>query len=263
MSRVGVLGGSFDPPHAGHLMIAQEAGERVGLDRVLFVPAGEQWLKEGQDVAPATHRLAMTHLLVGAEATFAVSDVEVTRPGPSYTVDTLRILREESPPDTEFFFILGEDAVADLPRWHRPQELVSLCEFIAMPRMSQAGRPDLTAAYAAIPGLRDKVTILEDAPRMDISSSRVRQLLASGSEPSRRRAEPGRQIHHRAPPIRTRRGSYSSSVLRNPSSLRQRGRVLAHRVNITGRPSRFSMSGRTRTPTSLSDCPPFPTTMPL
>ena len=142
MSRVGVLGGSFDPPHAGHLMIAQEAGERVGLDRVLFVPAGEQWLKEGQDVAPAAHRLAMTHLLVGAEATFAVSDVEVTRPGPSYTVDTLRILREESPPDTEFFFILGEDAVADLPRWYRPQELVSLCEFIAMPRMSgDSGTP--------------------------------------------------------------------------------------------------------------------------
>ena len=182
MSRVGVLGGSFDPPHAGHLMIAQEAGERVGLDTVLFVPAGEQWLKEGQDVAPATHRLAMTHLLVGAEATFAVSDVEVTRPGPSYTVDTLRILREKSPPDTEFFFILGEDAVADLPRWHRPQELVTLCEFIAMPRMSQAGRPDLTAAYAAIPGLRERVNILEDAPRMDISSSRVRQLLASGSD---------------------------------------------------------------------------------
>ena len=181
MSRVGVLGGSFDPPHAGHLMIAQEAGERVGLDRVLFVPAGEQWLKEGQDVAPAAHRLAMTHLLVGAEATFAVSDVEVTRPGPSYTVDTLRILREESPPDTEFFFILGEDAVADLPRWYRPQELVSLCEFIAMPRSGDMGRPDLTAAYDAIPGLRERVNILEDAPRMDISSSRVRQLLASGA----------------------------------------------------------------------------------
>ncbi len=181
MSRVGVLGGSFDPPHAGHLMIAQEAGERVGLDTVLFVPAGEQWLKEGQDVAPATHRLAMTHLLVGAEATFAVSDVEVTRPGPSYTVDTLRILREKSPPDTEFFFILGEDAVADLPRWYRPQELVTLCEFIAMPRSGDMGRPDLTAAYDTIPGLRDKVTILEDAPRMDISSSRVRQLLANGA----------------------------------------------------------------------------------
>ena len=181
MSRVGVLGGSFDPPHAGHLMIAREARERVGLDTVLFVPAGEQWLKEGQDVAPATHRLAMTHLLVGAEATFAVSDVEVTRPGPSYTVDTLRILREQSPPDTEFLFILGEDAVADLPRWHRPHELVSLCEFIAMPRMGQAGRPDLSAAYAAIPGLKERVNILEDAPRMDISSSRVRQLLASGA----------------------------------------------------------------------------------
>ena len=181
MSRIGVLGGSFDPPHAGHLMIAREARERVGLDTVVVVPAGEQWLKEGQDVAPAAHRLAMTHLLVGSADSFAVSNVEVTRPGPSYTVDTLRILREQSPPDTEFFFILGEDAVADLPRWHRPQELVTLCQFIAMPRISGANRPDLAAAYDAIPGLRERVTILEDAPRMEVSSSDVRLLLASGA----------------------------------------------------------------------------------
>ena len=180
MTRVGILGGSFDPPHAGHLMIAREAKERVGLDTVLFVPAGEQWLKEGQDVAPATHRLAMTHLLIGSTVAFTVSDMEVTRPGPTYTVDTLRELHKNSPPDTEYFFILGEDSVADLPRWHNPQELVALCRFIAIPRAGGAGRPDLTAAYAAIPGLREKVTVLEDAPRMDVSSSSVRRMVESG-----------------------------------------------------------------------------------
>ncbi len=182
MSRVGILGGSFDPPHAGHLMIAREAKERVGLDSVLFMPAGEQWLKEGQDVAPAAHRLAMTHLLVGPNTDFVVSDMEITRPGPTYTVDTLRELRENSPPDTEYYFILGEDSVADLPRWHNPQELVTLCRFIAMPRTGGAGRPDLTVAYDAIPGLREKVTVLEDAPRMDVSSSSVREMLETGAD---------------------------------------------------------------------------------
>ena len=182
MSRVGILGGSFDPPHAGHLMIAREAMKRVGLDRVLFIPAGEQWLKEGQVVAPATHRLAMAHLLVGSTPHFSVSDMEITRPGPTYTVDTLRALRETSPPDTEYFFILGEDSVADLPRWHNPQELVTLCRFIAMPRAGAEGRPDLTAAYDAIPGLREKVTVLDDAPRLDVSSSSVRSMVKAGED---------------------------------------------------------------------------------
>ncbi len=182
MSRVGILGGSFDPPHAGHLMIAREAMERAGLDSVLFIPAGEQWLKEGQDVAPATHRLAMTRLLIGSDAAFAVSDMEITRPGPTYTVDTLRELRETSPPGTEYYFILGEDSVADLPRWHNPQELVTLCRFIAMPRANAEGRPDLTAAYDAVPGLRERVTVLEDAPRMDVSSSCVRSMVKAGKD---------------------------------------------------------------------------------
>ncbi len=182
VSRVGILGGSFDPPHVGHLMIAREARERVGLDAVLFVPAGEQWLKEGQVVAPATHRLAMTHLLVGSTPHFSVSDMEITRPGPTYTVDTLHALREASPPDTDYFFILGEDAVADLPRWHSPQELVTLCRFIAMPRAGAGGRPDLSPAYAAVPGLRDKVTVLDDAPRIDVSSSSVRRMIERGED---------------------------------------------------------------------------------
>ena len=182
MSRVGILGGSLDPPHVGHLVIAHEAKERVGLDTVLFVPAGEQWLKEGQAVAPATHRLAMTHLLVGATPEFSVSDMEITRPRPTYTVDTLRALREDAPLDTEYFFILGEDAVADLPRWHNPQELVTLCRFIAMPRAAAGGRPDLTPAYAAVPGLREKVTVLDDAPRIDVSSSSVRRMIERGED---------------------------------------------------------------------------------
>ncbi len=181
VSRVGILGGSFDPPHVGHQRIAEEAKKRVGLDTVLFVPAGEQWLKREGAIAPATHRLAMTNLMVGASDVYAVSDVEVTRPGPSYTVDTLSILREQAQPDTEFFFILGEDALADLPRWSRPKELLSLCEFIALPRVVGAARPDLTGSFRALPGLKERVRVLEDAPRLAIGSSSVRRLLADGA----------------------------------------------------------------------------------
>ncbi len=178
--RIGVLGGSFDPPHAGHLMIAREARARVGLDAVLFIPAGEQWLKEGQAVAAATHRLAMTHLAVQRQEACAVLDVEVTRPGPSYTVDTLTHLAERADAPTEWFFILGADALDDLPRWSRPQELARLCSLIVMPRAA-SGPSDVSAVSAAVPGLRERVIILEDAPRVDISSSSVRRMMADGA----------------------------------------------------------------------------------
>ena len=180
MTRVGVLGGSFDPPHAGHLMIAEEAMRRVGLDAVLFVPAGEQWLKEGQVVAPATHRLAMARLAAASCEGSQVSDVEVRRPGPSYTVDTLQLLRDRYGADIELFFILGEDALADVPRWSRPQELAALCTLIAMPREDRSSRPNLEAVYGAVPGLKDRVIVLEQAPRMDLSSSEVRRMIADG-----------------------------------------------------------------------------------
>ena len=180
MTRVGVLGGSFDPPHAGHLMIASEAMSRVGLDAVLFIPAGEQWMKQGQVIAPATHRLAMGRLAAASLQGSRVSDVEVTRPGPSYTVDTMRLLRNRYDADTEIFFILGEDALADLPQWSRPQELVALCTLIAMPREGGLDRPNLDALESAVPGLTKRLIILEQAPRLDLSSSKVRQMIADG-----------------------------------------------------------------------------------
>ena len=164
-------------------MIASEAMSRVGLDAVLFVPAGEQWLKQGQvtlSLAPATHRLAMGRLAAASLQGSHVSDVEVTRPGPSYTVDTMRLLRDRYGADTELFFILGEDALADLPRWSRPQELVVLCTLIAMPREGGSDRPDLDALENAVPGLKKRLIILDQAPRMDLSSSKVRQMIADG-----------------------------------------------------------------------------------
>ncbi len=184
MSRIGILGGSFDPPHAGHAMMAREARDRANLDTLLFVPAGEQWLKPAGAVASPDHRLAMTHLLAGSVQPSAVSDMEIRRGGPTYTVDTLTELVAASPPGTDYIFILGEDTLADLPRWHMPRQLVTLCRFVALPRADDADarRPDVMAAYDALPGLRERVTILDDAARMDISSSSVRRILQAGED---------------------------------------------------------------------------------
>lgn len=176
--RVGVLGGSFDPVHVGHLMIAEEARGRLSLDKVLFVPAGLQWMKEGRQAASAADRLEMVRRALAGNPAFEASDIEVTRPGPSYTVDTLEVLRRQWGPDTEIFFILGWDALAEVHRWHRPQDLLRLCHLVGMPRID--GPLDLEALEAELPGLRGRLILLDTAPRFEISSTDLRGRLARG-----------------------------------------------------------------------------------
>ncbi|HEX5140162.1 MAG TPA: nicotinate-nucleotide adenylyltransferase [Dehalococcoidia bacterium] len=132
--RIGVLGGTFDPIHIGHLILAEQAREQVALDRVLFIPAGDPWRKAGRDIAPAQHRLAMTKLAIEGVDEFAVDDCEVRREGPTYTVDTLRELRARIDEDDELFFILGEDALADLPHWHNPSQIADYACIVVAPR---------------------------------------------------------------------------------------------------------------------------------
>ena len=123
--RVGVLGGTFDPVHRGHLTLARAARDELALDELLFVPAGKPWRKAGRIVAPAIHRLAMLRLALEDEAAFRVETMEMDRAGPSYTADTLEALRAARPGD-ELFFIAGEDALADLPNWVRPERILEL-----------------------------------------------------------------------------------------------------------------------------------------
>jgi nicotinate-nucleotide adenylyltransferase len=175
--RIGVLGGSFDPIHIGHLVIAEEARLRLSLDTVLFVPTGFQWMKEGRQTAPGAERIEMVRLATASNAAFEVSDVEVSRPGPSYTVDTLSILRRQRGPEAELFFILGQDALADLPRWSRPEQLLQLCTLVAMPRVDSPP-VDLAGLERQLPGLRDRLVLLEDAPRLEVSSSALRARIA-------------------------------------------------------------------------------------
>ena len=169
--RIGILGGTFDPIHAGHLLIARHALRSLALERVLFIPAGMPWLKAGRDIAPARHRLAMARLAVEGVPEFEASAMEVERPGPTYTADTLAALRGRFGDGAALWLILGVDAARDMRRWHDPERVLALCEAAAIPR-GDAGDDE-----AGVPrGIR----VLRDAPRSAISSTKIRAKVAAG-----------------------------------------------------------------------------------
>ena len=173
--KVGVLGGTFDPVHLGHLLLAERAREALSLDLVLFVPAGEPWRKSHRTITHASHRLEMLRLAIAGNDAFGISDVELQREGPSYTADTLAALAAERL-DDEFYFIIGADALADLPNWHEPQRIIEHATLAVAPR---DGDPiDLTAI--TIEGIADRVVTFT-MPRIDISSTDIRARASTGA----------------------------------------------------------------------------------
>lgn len=174
--RLGIYGGSFDPIHIGHLAVAEEARATLGLASVAFVPAARQPLKAQAQGAP-DHRLSMVRLACADNPAFYADELELRRPPPSYTLDTLLSFRQRHPPPAELWFVLGADAAHDLPRWHRAAEVVALARFAIV------GRPgvnvDLHALLAALPGLAGRCQFI-DGPRLDISSTDLRRRLATG-----------------------------------------------------------------------------------
>lgn len=176
--KLGVLGGTFDPVHRGHIAMAQAAREVLGLAKVLLVPAGRPMSVKNAPLTGARHRLAMLRLAAADAPELEVSTIETDRPGPSYTVDTLAALREEYGDGAEIYFILGDDSLAQLPTWHQPQRLVKLGRFASVPRPGYP-RPDLKALEAQLPGISARVTLL-DRPRLDISATAIRARAARG-----------------------------------------------------------------------------------
>jgi nicotinate-nucleotide adenylyltransferase len=167
--RVGVMGGSFNPIHIGHLVTADEARYTFSLDEVIFVPAGQPWQKETADVAPAEHRYMMCVIATSPEPTFRVSRIEIDRPGPTYTLDTLQALKSERPGD-ELFFITGADAILQILTWKDPEAVLREARFIAATRPGY----DLDRLEKELPpGLEDRVAIME-IPALAISSTDVR-----------------------------------------------------------------------------------------
>jgi nicotinate-nucleotide adenylyltransferase len=167
--RIGLLGGSFDPPHVGHLLAASDAFEALALDRLIFVPAATQPLKAGRANATPAHRLAMTQLLAGSDARFGVSSIEIDRGGLSYTVDTLTSLGAQWPA-AELFLLVGADVPRSFPSWREPERIAGLATIVVMQRGN--GSADV-AAMPAPPRLLA-------TRRIDLSSTEIRQRVREG-----------------------------------------------------------------------------------
>jgi nicotinate-nucleotide adenylyltransferase len=173
--RVGVLGGTFDPVHNAHLILAEHAREQLSLESVLFIPAGEPWRKAHRAITPPEHRLAMLELAIAGNDAFGISDIELRQSGPSYTADTLAVLAGERL-DDEFYFIVGSDALADLPNWHEPARIIQHALLAVAPREDK----DLDPETLGIPGMADHMVPFT-VPRIDISSTAIRARVASGA----------------------------------------------------------------------------------
>ncbi|MEX0785209.1 MAG: nicotinate-nucleotide adenylyltransferase [Dehalococcoidia bacterium] len=174
--KLGVLGGTFDPPHAAHLVLAEQARELLALDRVLWVPAGEPWRKADRAITPAEHRVQMVRLAIAGNEAFELSTLELERDGPSYSVDTLAALRELRPED-ELVFVMGEDALHDLPNWREPERIIELAQLGVAAREGLRTSPEQLDGL--LPGLAGRVLWIT-MPRLDISATDLRERAAAG-----------------------------------------------------------------------------------
>ena len=168
--RVGIMGGTFDPIHHGHLVAASEVASLFGLEEVIFVPTGEPWQKTERVVSPAEHRYLMTVIATASNPMFWVSRADIDRPGPTYTIDTIRDIAELRP-EAELFFITGADALAQILSWKDAEQALKLAHFVGVTR------PGYELSDAHLP--TDSVTLL-DVPALAISSSGCRERVGAG-----------------------------------------------------------------------------------
>ena len=176
--RIGILGGTFDPIHFGHLAIAEAARDRLDLDRVILIPAGRPWLKSDQMVSAPEHRLAMARLAIEDRLGLEMSPIEVDRPGPTYTVDTLAELREELGSGVELYLVLGMDSVRELRRWRYPERLFDLCTVVAV---SRPDSPDVSSAEIedSFTASRGRTRMVR-GPMLDVSATDIRLRVSKG-----------------------------------------------------------------------------------
>lgn len=173
--RIGILGGTFDPPHVGHLVLADCAIETLALDELLFVPAADPPHKASTR-APIEHRLPMLERVLSLDPRFRLSRIDVDRPGPHYTVDMVRIVQAQYP-DADLYFCMGSDSLRDLVMWHKPAELIEQVRLAVM-RRPDADVP-LTIHAAVLPHLHERIDII-DAPRLEVSSTEIVERLRVG-----------------------------------------------------------------------------------
>jgi nicotinate-nucleotide adenylyltransferase len=176
--NIGVLGGTFDPVHLGHLAIAEQARTQLKLAEVIFVPAGNPYFKVDSVISPSAQRVDMLRLAIGEIPYLKISLIEIERPVPSYTVDTLATLKDRLQQDDELFLILGWDSFLTLPLWHQPERLMGLCRFVAAPRPGYS-RPDTQILEKKLPGISERSVVM-DRPMIEISSTQIRERVDRG-----------------------------------------------------------------------------------
>jgi len=205
LPRVGVFGGSFNPIHLGHLLLAEDILELLRLDRILFVPASVPAHKPARGLAPAPDRYAMTELAIRGNPRFAISDVELRRPGPSYTVDTLEALRQEGGPDVALFLLIGSETFVDLLSWRDPQRVARLARLVVIPRAESAFDPDGIQAQKVLAEIGQERWIRVSPPLAAAEPAGKGVLLVAAtslpisSSDLRRRARAGRSLAYRLP----------------------------------------------------------------
>lgn len=206
--RLGLFGGSFNPIHNGHLAIARQAHEILALDRTLFIPTGDPPHKRDGALAPAQHRYEMVRLAISGTPAFELSDIEITRQGKSYSIDTVRELQRRYGPATTLFFLIGLDAFLDLPNWREPDALLAACSFVVISRPGQSFK-----TLAALPFLRnpslEKLTALDagSLKRLDLPLPSGRTIICLSLMPSpisasdiRQRIQRGAMLANLLPP---------------------------------------------------------------
>ncbi len=175
--RIGLFGGTFDPPHLGHLILASEAQIQLDLNRLLWILTPEPPHKQEQLITPVKDRLAMVQLAIADNPSFELSRIELDRPGPHYTLDTINIIAEQNP-GADIVPIIGGDSLRDLPKWHEPQQLVYACHWIGVMRRPN-DETNLDELERELPGIRSKIHYV-DAPLLEIASREIRTRIAAG-----------------------------------------------------------------------------------
>jgi nicotinate-nucleotide adenylyltransferase len=176
--KTGILGGTFDPVHNAHLMIAGEALKRLELDEILFIPTSRTPLKEDAVITPVEHRLKMLELAVAGNPAFRLSGIEIDRAGISYTVDTIAALKQSLGNGSELYFITGLDSLVTLPQWKEPGRIIRMCRLVTVRRPGYEV-PDIDKLEKDIPGISESLIILDD-PAPDVSATDIRKRVAAG-----------------------------------------------------------------------------------
>ena len=177
--RIGILGGTFDPIHIGHLVLGEEALSKLKLDQIWFIPTGKPWLKESLEITDGLNRLEMVKIATKSNPRFVASSIEIDRSGPTYTIDTLRYLKDKLGTKTSIYFILGLDTLANFHRWNRPEEILDLCEFVVSNRPGFGNTKILDEQLERFESI-GSITTLLNIPMLDISGTNLREMIRQG-----------------------------------------------------------------------------------